>query len=42
MSKKEVSNSRDYQFHKFVLEAGPSDFRSLGEYLEKQYPGKQS
>lgn len=32
----------DYQFHKFVLEAGPSDFRSLGEQLETQYPGKQS
>lgn len=32
----------DYQFHKFVLETGPSDFRSLGECLEKQYPGKQS
>ena len=32
----------DYRFHKFVLETGPSDFRSLGEQLEKQYPGKQS
>lgn len=28
----------DYRFHKFVLETGPSDFRSLGEYL-RQYPG---
>ena len=32
----------DYRFHKFVLETGPSDFRSLGELLEKQYLGKQS
>lgn len=32
----------DYRFHKFVLETGPSDFRSLGECLEKQYLGKQS
>ena len=32
----------DYRFHKFVLETGPSDFRSLGEQLEKQYLGKQS
>ncbi len=32
----------DYRFHKFVLEAGPSDFRSLDECLEKQYMGKQS
>ena len=32
----------DYQFHKFVLETGPSDFRSLGEQLEKQYQEKQS
>ena len=30
----------DYRFHKFVLETGPSDFRSLGEQLEKQYPGQ--
>ena len=26
----------DYRFHKFVLETGPSDFRSLGEQLEKR------
>ena len=32
----------DYLFHKFVLETGPSDFRSLGEQLETQYLGKQS
>lgn len=32
----------DYRFHKFVLETGPSDFRSLGECVEKQYLGKQS
>ena len=32
----------DYRFHKFVLETGPSDFRSLGEQLETQYLGKQS
>ncbi len=32
----------DYRFHKFVLETGPSDFLSLSEQLEKQYPGKQS
>lgn len=32
----------DYRFHKFVLETGPSDFRSLGEQLEKQNLGKQS
>lgn len=32
----------DYRFHKFVLETGPSDFRSLGEQLETQYLGKLS
>jgi len=32
----------NYRFHKFILETGPSDFRSLGECLEKQYLGKQS
>ena len=26
----------DYRFHKFILETGPSDFRSLGECLEKR------
>lgn len=36
------TNYSDYRFHKFVLETGPSDFRSLGEQLETQYLGKQS
>ncbi|MBQ2802916.1 MAG: DUF885 domain-containing protein [Lachnospiraceae bacterium] len=28
----------DYYFHKFYLDAGPSDFSSLGEYLKTFYP----
>ena len=31
----------DYRFHKFVLETGPSDFRSLGELVTAHpYPGQ--
>ena len=31
----------DYRFHKFVLETGPSDFRSLDELITlHSYPGQ--